>query len=278
MTALRVATYNLLHGLDVRTGRVDLDAAAEAIDALAADVVAVQEVDRGLARSGGCDQVADLAARLGRTGVFAPALLGDPTVRWTRGPGAGSDPGGAAYGIGLLSALPVTATAVIDLPGGGPGHRRPRPPDARPPIPWRDPEPRVAVRVTVEAPWGPVAVTTAHLSFVPWRSHRQLATVGTFAHAGPEVAAVLLGDLNLPPRVVDRVLGRRGWRTMPGAPTFPSWQPVIQLDHLRVHGAVALDDLRVGPPGASDHLPLSATVRPLTTARDSAPAAERDTP
>ena len=52
MTGLRIATYNLLHGLDVRSRQVDLDAAAEAIDKLDADVVAVQEVDRGLSRSG----------------------------------------------------------------------------------------------------------------------------------------------------------------------------------------------------------------------------------
>ena len=106
---MRVATFNLLHGLDVRSRQIDLDAAAEAIDKLDADVVAVQEVDRGLGRSGELDQVAELAARLGRTGVFAPALLGDPTLRWIRGPGADPDPGGPAYGIGLLSRLPLTA-------------------------------------------------------------------------------------------------------------------------------------------------------------------------
>ncbi len=266
--ALRIATYNLLHGLDLRTGRVDLDAAAEAIAGLEADVVAVQEVDRGLVRSDHCDQVAELAARLGRTGVFAPALLGDPTLRWARGPGADPDPGGPAYGIGLLSALPLTAVAVAALPGGGPGEARPRKPDARrPPIPYRDGEPRAALRVTVEAPWGPVAVTTAHLSFVPWRGRRQLATVAAFARGGPDGgSAVLLGDLNLLPPVVDRALRRRGWRTLAGAPTFPSWRPAMQLDHLLVRGRLTLEALRVGPLGPSDHLPLSATVRPLPAA------------
>ena len=74
----------------------------------------------------------------------------------------------------------MTAVAISALPGGGPGQARPRRPDARrPPILYRDGEPRAALRVTVEAPWGgPVAVTTAHLSFVPWRGRRQLATVG----------------------------------------------------------------------------------------------------
>jgi len=230
---------------------------------------------RGLIRSGECDQVAELATRLGRTGIFAPALLGDPTLRWARGPGADPDPGGPAYGIGLLSALPLTAVAVAALPGGGPGEARPRRPDSRrPPIPYRDGEPRAALRVTVEAPWGPVAVTTAHLSFVPWRGRQQLTTIAAFARGGPDgAAAVLLGDLNLQPAVVERGLRRHGWRTMPGAPTFPSWKPTMQLDHLHVRGKVALDDLRVGPPGPSDHLPLSATVRPLSVVRDRAPSA-----
>ena len=96
MTELRVATYNLLSGRDVRTGgRFDLEAAAEAIKALEVDVVALQEVDRGLIRSGECDQVAELATCLGCTGIFAPALLGDPTLRWARGPGAPPAPLGS---------------------------------------------------------------------------------------------------------------------------------------------------------------------------------------
>jgi endonuclease/exonuclease/phosphatase family metal-dependent hydrolase len=264
MTELRIATFNLLHGLDVRSRRIDLDAAAEAIDKLDADVVAVQEVDRGLDRSGELDQVAELATRLGQTGVFAPALLGDPTLRWIRGPGADPDPGGPAYGIGLLSRLPLTAVAISALPGGGPGEARPRKPDSRrPPILYRDGEPRAALRVTVETSFGPVAVTTAHLTFVPWRGRRQLAIVGRFAHGGPDCAgAVLLGDLNLPPRVVEPALRRGGWRTVPAGPTFPSWSPVAQLDHVLVRGRLVMDELQVGPAGPSDHLPLTATVRP----------------
>ena len=107
---------------------------------------------------------------------------------------------------------------------------------------------------------------------MPWRGRRQLATVAAFAAGGPDgSAAVLLGDFNLRPPVVDRALRRRGWRTAPAASTFPSWKPMVQLDHLLVRGDVALDDLRVGPLGPSDHLPLSATVRPLSAVRDSAP-------
>ena len=59
---MRVATWNLLHGLDIRTGRIDLGAVAAAIDALDVDVLAVQEVVREQRRSGAVDQVADLAS------------------------------------------------------------------------------------------------------------------------------------------------------------------------------------------------------------------------
>ena len=98
ITSLRIATFNLLHGLDVRSNRVDLDAAAEAIDKLDADVVAVQEVDRGLGRTDELDQVAELAARLDRTGVFAPALLGDRAPRGERRSRRQGPPAGAAQG------------------------------------------------------------------------------------------------------------------------------------------------------------------------------------
>jgi len=81
--ALRIATYNLLNGLDLRSGRVDLDAVCQLIAALDVDVVALQEVDRGLERTGGIDQVVKLAELLGWHGVFGPALLGDPDTQWS---------------------------------------------------------------------------------------------------------------------------------------------------------------------------------------------------
>ena len=245
---MRIATFNLLPGLDVRSNRVDLDAVAEAIDALDVDVVAVQEVDRGLSRSGELDQVAELASRLGRTGAFAPALLGDPTLRWIRGPGADPDPGGPAYGIGLISRLPLTAVAISALPGGGPGQARPRRPDARrPPIPYRDGEPRAA------AGDGGGAVGAG-------RGHDRAPVVRAVARPqaarhGRAVRAPRAGRagrrraprrFNLPPRVVEPGLRRGGWRTLAAGPTFPSWCPVAQLDHVLVRGAVAMDDLKAG--------------------------------
>lgn len=253
---MRVATWNLLHGLDVRTGRVDLDAVAAGIDALDADVVALQECDREQTRSGGVDQVAELASKLGVRGVFAPALLGDPQRRWLPGPGAGMDPGGPAYGVGVLSRLPLSDVARRALPGGGAGERRPE--DVGKLVPSIDHEPRVLLRVRA----GDLVIGTVHLSFMPWRGAQQARVAGAltsgFAGDGP---AVLMGDLNLPWPLLQMVLLGTGWTGHRAGSTFPSWRPGMQLDHVLTRG-VGLTDVRVGSRGPSDHLPVVATVLP----------------
>ncbi len=247
---LKVATWNLLHGLDVRTGRIDLGTVAADIDALDVDVVALQEVDRGLRRTGRLDQVDELARRLGWHGTFAPALLGDPQRGWTPGPGGGPDPGGPAYGIGLLSRAPMSGIARSALPGGGHGERRPE--HVGRVLPGWDREPRAVLRACV----GDVVVATTHLSFQVWRSVRQLRVALAFAGDGP---AVLLGDLNLPFPVLRVALAGSGWRAAGAGKTYPSWRPNMQLDHVLRRGTAA-GQVRVGPRGPSDHLPVCATV------------------
>jgi endonuclease/exonuclease/phosphatase family metal-dependent hydrolase len=244
---LTVATWNVRHGLDVRAGRVDLPAIAATIAALDVDVVALQEVDREQAHSGGTDQLAVLAGMLGWQGVFAPALLGDPRHGWRAGPGAAADPGGPAYGIGLLSRLRLGAVVRGALPGatdGRPGRRR------RTAAPGWDREPRVVLRAEV----GGVPVTTTHLSFLPWRGLRQLrAALGFAAAAGR--AAVLMGDLNLPRRLLRPALCRATWDATHAGATYPTRRPGLALDHILTRSC-RLRDGAVGCGGPSDHLPL----------------------
>ena len=247
---IEVATWNLLHALDVRTGRIDLGAVAAGIDAMDVDVVALQEVDRGLSRTGRVDQVAELASALGWHGTFAPALLGDPQRGWAPGPGSGPDPGGPAYGIGLLSRTPMTGIARRALPGGGHGERRPE--HVGRVLPGWDREPRAVLRACV----GGLTVATTHLSFQAWRSVRQLRVALSFIGPGP---GLLLGDLNLPLPVLRAVLAGTGWRAAGAGKTYPSWRPNMQLDHVLRRGVEA-GHARVGPRGPSDHLPVCATV------------------
>ncbi|MGH8884402.1 MAG: endonuclease/exonuclease/phosphatase family protein [Egibacteraceae bacterium] len=254
--ALRIATYNLLHGLDFRTGMVDLDGACAVIAGLEADVVAVQEVDRGLERTGGVDQVARLAELLGWHGAFAPALLGDPDTRWSACPP--EDAAVPAYGVGLLSRLPLADVQRRALPGGGDGQRKLR---ASPQKPGWDHEPRVALSASVAADGGLVRVTTTHLSYLPWRCVAQLRAAARFAQARRgHGAAALLGDLNLPAWGARLALSGTRWAHAGGAPTYPAWEPKIQTDQLLVTGGLLVRELTVGPPATSDHLPLLATL------------------
>src|SRR5437764_12047244 len=82
----------------------------EALAGLDADVVGLQEVDVRQPRSGGTDQPAFAAAALGAdTWRFEPTVLGAPAVRgWRPATGRPDEAsGGPAYGIALVSRLPV---------------------------------------------------------------------------------------------------------------------------------------------------------------------------
>lgn len=249
-----MASYNLLHGISLRrSGAVDLAAAADAIAALDADVIALQEVDRALPRSGAVDQVAELALQTGLHGVFGPALLGDPDKRWTVLPPG--DPGGPAYGVGLLARSPLEQVRRIPLPGGGDGTR---PGTATPGRPGWDREPRVALTAEVCHQGLRVQLACTHLSYLPWRAWAQLQVALRAVAARPD-PAVLLGDLNLPVWPV-RLALRGGWSHAGGTPTYPSWRPRMQVDQVLVRGGLEVLDVVVGPPGTSDHLPLIATL------------------
>ncbi|MGC3957115.1 MAG: endonuclease/exonuclease/phosphatase family protein [Verrucomicrobiota bacterium] len=91
---LRVMTYNIHHGEGV-DGRVDMARIAELIKQERADIVALQEVDKGVRRTALRDLTAELASLTGMTGVFSnnfPYQGGEygnavlsrfPVKRWT---------------------------------------------------------------------------------------------------------------------------------------------------------------------------------------------------
>ena len=256
---LRVATWNLLHGFDVRSGRVELAAVTDGVAALDLDVLAIQEIDREQDRSGGTDQLAALATKLGWNGVFSPSLLGEPVRDWDAA-GAGPDPGGPAYGIGLLSPHPLSEVARLALPGGA---RRRRIDHRAAPgrlLPRWDREPRTVLAARLNRADGSgLVVAATHLSFLAWRGFGQLRRAVSWV-AGRGGPAVLLGDLNLPHRALRPALSGTGWATAGAAGrTYPAWRPRMQLDHVLVLG-VQVRRPRVLPRGPSDHLAVSAEV------------------
>lgn len=155
MPTVRVATFNVHHcaGLD---GRVDIPRIAGVIKETGAELVALQELDRGMARSGKVDQPAELARLTGMRIEFFPTL-----VR-----------GGGEYGIAVATR------------GGGKFefHSLPRLGDEEP-------------RGYVLGRWEGMTVVATHLSLQREPRDVQTGAI-VRAVASLEGPFVLLGDLN----------------------------------------------------------------------------------
>ncbi|MGA5818943.1 endonuclease/exonuclease/phosphatase family protein [Kitasatospora sp. NPDC094028] len=246
MSQLRIATFNLLHGQPLapdgapRPYPADAGAPlAEAVAALDADVLALQEVDRHQARSGGTDQAAVAAAAMcAGDWRFAAALHGRPApvAGWlpepsapdglrVYGPGEIGDGAPPSYGTALLTRLPVRhwrarrfAPAPFGLPLRVAGRR------GLTPVPD---EPRAALAAVLEGEHGPFTVVAAHLSFVPGWNMAQLAGIRRWIADLPQPHLVL-GDFNLVGAVPRTVLG--------GATALERTSPRVRVRELRAAG------------------------------------------
>jgi endonuclease/exonuclease/phosphatase family metal-dependent hydrolase len=271
---VRIATFNIQHGLGP-DGRVDNRRLADAVAALGADVVGLQEVDQRQARSGGADQARLCAEAMGAVDHrFRPALAGPfryPGVR--RRARRTERPDAPGYGIALLSRYPVRSWHTVLLP---------------PATPWvwgrvqlGTDEPRVALAAVVDAPSGPLTAVCTHLSVyrfpsVGWAGGLARRTVGYRRgtpgerHAERQVdhlrrrleelprPLVLLGDFNLRAPVPAE---RTGWRSLATDDTFPRRDPRFQIDHVLWDGGAVPDaEGRAVDTGVSDHRALVVDV------------------
>ena len=249
---MRLATLNLLNGTSLADGGVRPARLAEAVRALAPDVVGLQEVDRLQPRSHRADLTAQVAEAMGAEHWrFVPALIGTPGATWRAATDDDGSSTESAYGIGLVSRFPVTSWHVTRL-SAAPVRSPVMIPGSKQVI-WLQDEPRVGLAAVVETPVGPMTVATTHLSFVPvWNGVQLRTLVGDLDRLpGPRV---LLGDLNMPPPF-PRVLSR--WRSLARAATYPAWEPRIQLDHVLASGDLPVVNAVESPELAiSDHRAL----------------------
>lgn len=228
---MRVATFNALHGRSLADGLVDPARFAAAVGSLDADLLGLQEVDRAQPRSGHAD-LAALAAGAARH-RFAPALIGTPGGAWRAAEDGDEDlVDEPAYGVALISKLPVRDWHVVRLKGAptkapilAPGSKR---------VILVQDEPRVLLAAVIDGPGGPMTVATTHLSFLPGWNVWQLRRVSSELRRLPP-PRILLGDLNLPGAVAGLA---SGWRLLARAPTHPSPDPTVQLDHVLGDGVL----------------------------------------
>jgi endonuclease/exonuclease/phosphatase family metal-dependent hydrolase len=182
---VRVVHWNIEHG-----NHYDAIERALASDpALAdADVIALNEVDLGMARAGNRDVTRDLAMRLTRHGVWAPLFL--ETTR-----GRDDDPrhaGGRAneeslFGVALLARWPIGVVRVAELPS---------------PVTYQFDRERmvgrhVALIAEILRPGGAFVAATAHLEVHRGRAERAAQMhVVLAALADEKRPVVLTGDFN----------------------------------------------------------------------------------
>jgi len=234
----RIVTYNV-HRCVGTDRRLDVARVAAALAALNPDIVALQELDVGRARTGHVDQAHEIAERLEMACHFHAALQ----VEEER------------YGDAILTCYPERLVKA----GALPGYDR-----------MKALEPRGALWVEVQIDGRPVQIINTHLGLVPREQQiqaRWLAGPAWLDHPDCSWPAILLGDFNATATsVVYRTLSahlnpaRRLARRKAPSSTFPSPLPVLRIDHLFVSPGIEVAEVsapfnpltRV----ASDHLPL----------------------
>ena len=248
-------TWNIHHGRG-EDGVVDLDRIAAVLRQIDADVIALQEVDVGVRRSGRTDQAAELGRRLGMESSFGRNL----------------ELQGGHYGNAILTRHPVESSENHLLPCSAGGEQRGV----------------LAARVTTRA--GPLTVLCTHLDHRPGDGDR-LRGVGAIQELIDACAdpVVLLGDFNARPGsavhhlVTDDLVDAWEAAGRSDGASYPSDRPRRRIDWVLLTGGRGLRalDAAVVETTASDHRPVRVLIRqrldrsmasPSATAADQPPA------
>lgn len=229
----RVATYNIRHGRGM-DDQVALERTASTLRRLDVDIVALQEVDENVARSGRGNQAEVLGNLLDMDHAF----------------GAFMAYGGGRYGIAILSRHPIVHVESVALPAGA--------------------EPRVALAATIVLPGDDtVTVVSVHFDWIDNDAARyNQARALTRYLDGVSRPWLLMGDFNDGP--ASRTLRLFSGRVLDFAKpadasfTFPAPDPVKEIDYILASedGGWAFESLEVVPDAlASDHRPVVAVLK-----------------
>ncbi|MEP6991420.1 MAG: glycoside hydrolase family 3 N-terminal domain-containing protein [bacterium] len=256
---VNVLVYNIHAGKDAK-GVESLDGIAAVVRSTHADLVLLQEVDKGTKRSGNVDQPAALAARTGLNVAFGSAL----------------DYDGGKYGVAILSRWPILQDTLIHLPVDPPQERA-----------GGSHEPRGALRIVVASPMGRLAVINTHLDASGtdrWRTQEADAIASLVAQARiAEPMVIAGGDFNSTPEsaVQVKLRGsglRDGFTECDGGQgfTFPDDKPVKRIDYLFLTGASRCVTAEVIDARASDHRPVHFQVALVPETALAAPVVRQD--
>ncbi|QDV12394.1 Endonuclease/Exonuclease/phosphatase family protein [Rosistilla oblonga] len=200
---LRVLSYNIHHGAGVDS-KLDLQRIADVILSVKPDVVALQEVDKNVKRSGDVDQPAELARLTKMNVVF----------------GANIDLQGGHYGNAILSRFPIIRHENHRLPNIDGGEQRGM----------------IEAEIALPKSNQPLLLLATHLDHRPDESERlaSAAFINKRLAGKPQHPALLAGDMNARPDSETLRRLQANWTSSNQTPmaTYPVTQPTIQIDYI----------------------------------------------
>ncbi|MBI3736001.1 endonuclease/exonuclease/phosphatase family protein, partial [Candidatus Sumerlaeota bacterium] len=241
---LRLMTYNV-HSCVGMDGRISMTRIARVIMQSDPDVVALQELDVGRARTGGHDQAHEIARHLEMDFHFHPAIHLEEE----------------RYGDAILSRLPMRMIRSAPLPTLS---HRPRL------------EPRGAIWVEIEVDGHKVHLLNTHLGLLGRERRKQVEGLlggEWLGHPDCVQPAILCGDFNALPKMdaYRRLIKGRlrdVQREMNGHRPRNTWfgkVPIGRIDHIFTTPGIEVVRIEVVRSDlarmASDHLPLVAELR-----------------
>jgi endonuclease/exonuclease/phosphatase family metal-dependent hydrolase len=227
----RVMTYNIHHGEGV-DGKIDLNRIAEVILSQRADIVALQEVDRAVERTGRRDLIAELAALTGMNHAF----------------GKNIDYQGGDYGNAVLSRFRIIEQQNRHYKMLRPG------------------EQRGLLQVVLQVEGKKLLLLNTHLDYRPDDAERlsNVDEINEVLGQYKGLPVILCGDFNDTPdspahrKLVETFVDC--WRRSGKGSGFSysSTQPQKRIDYVFVNKTKALVPVsaRVAESNASDHLPV----------------------
>lgn len=234
-TTFRVMTYNIQHGEGL-DGKVDLQRIADLIRREGADIVALQEVDKGTQRTARRDLGAELAALTGLTCVFSNNHAFQ----------------GGEYGNAILTRFPV-------LQATNTHYRQ-----------VNETEQRGLLQTTLNVRGTHVRFLATHIDHrrddsARWSNVAEIENLVRQPRSGP---LILCGDFNdLPGNRVYRRLCEAfddAWAKAGAGEgfTIPADKPNRRIDYIWIAKTTELETLRVWVPEseASDHRPVVAEI------------------
>ncbi len=235
---LRVLCYNIHFGLGT-DGNYDVERLAKVIAEAKPDLVALQEVDAGVERSGRVHQAQRLAELTGMAVRFGPTQHYE----------------GGLFGNAVLTNLPILDVAIHPLP-------------YTEATPKKVTYPRGAIIVTVRGPGNrPLRFVNTHFQHnVPEDRLAEAKAINALFAGDEDLPTILAGDMNATPdsEPIAELLTRWSNATDdPPSPTAPSVNPRSRIDYIFYRPAAkfrVVEASVVAETLASDHRPVFAVL------------------